>query len=104
MVAVVRARSLARQLGGSGELVVRPPLEDLGRLIRLPVPSLDPARLLQVTTCVAAAAAFIRDRGEHATVSQALVTAGIEAMAVLGCFILLGRPLGLWGRSAAPRR
>jgi hypothetical protein len=98
MVAVLRARSLARRLDGSGALAVRPPLKDLRRLIRLPVPSLDSRRLLLVITCVAAAAAFVRDRGEHATVSEAFVTAGIEGMAVVGCFFVLGPALGLWRR------
>lgn len=95
MVAVLRTRSLARTLDGSGARSVRPPLEDLGRVTRLPVPSLDARRLLLLTTCVAAAAAFMRDRGEHATFGQACVTAGIEAMAVVGCFIVLGPALGL---------
>jgi hypothetical protein len=98
MVAVLRARSLARRLDSSGALAARPPLKDLSRLIRLPVPSLDARRLLLVTTCVAAAAAFVRDRGEHATVTGASVTAGIEAMAVVGCFFVLGPALGLWRR------
>ncbi len=98
LVAVLRARSLARRLDGSGALAARPPLEDLRRLTRLPVPSLDAGRLLLVTTFVAAAAAFVRDRGERAAVSEALVTAGIEAAAVIGCFLLLGRALGVWHR------
>ena len=38
LVAVLRARTLARRLEGAGAPAVRPPLEDLGRLIRLPVP------------------------------------------------------------------
>jgi hypothetical protein len=50
LVAVLRARSLARRLDGHGALAVRPPLEDLGRLVRLPVPPLDARRLLVVTT------------------------------------------------------
>lgn len=98
MVTVLRTRSLARRLDGSGDLPVRPPLDDLARLICLPVPSLAPRRLLLVTTSLAAAAAFVRDRGEHATVGQALVTAGIEGTAVVACFLVLGPALGLWRR------
>jgi hypothetical protein len=98
MIAVLRARSLARRLGGSGALALRPPLEDLSRLVRFPVRSLDARRLLLVTTCVAATAAFLRDRGEHASVGEAFVPAGIEGMAVVACFLVLGPALGLWRR------
>jgi uncharacterized membrane protein len=98
MVGVLRARTLARRLDGSRTLAVRQPLEDLGRVIRLPLPSIDPGRLLLVTASVAAAAAFVRDRAEHATAAQAVITGGVEAMAVVACFLLLGRPLGLWRR------
>ena len=84
LVAVLRTRALARRLDRSGTLAVRPPLTDLGRLVRLPVPSLDSRRLLLLTTCLAAAAAFLRDRVERGTVSEAFVTAGIEGMAVVG--------------------
>jgi hypothetical protein len=98
LVSVLRARSLARRLDGPGALAVRPPLADLGRLVRLPVPSLDDRRLLLVTTCLAAAAAFVRDRVEHGTVGEAFVTAGIEGMAVVACFVVLGPALGLWRR------
>jgi hypothetical protein len=102
MGAVLRARSLARRLDGSGAPAVRPPLDDLRRLVPLPVPSLDPGRLLVVTTCAAAAAAFVRDRAEHATVGQALETAGIEAAAVIAGFFLLGSTLGLRRRREVP--
>jgi hypothetical protein len=95
VVAVLRSRSLARRLHGSDAPAVRPPLEDLGRLILLPVPALDNRALLLATTCVAAAAAFLRDLGEHATAGGAFVTAGIEAMAVVGCFVAFGAALGL---------
>ena len=95
---MLRVRSLARRLDGAGAPAVRPPLADLARLVRLPVPLLDNRRLLLVTTCVAAAAAFVRDRAEHATVGGALVTAGIEATAVVACFVVLGPALGLWRR------
>jgi uncharacterized membrane protein len=95
LVRVLRARSLARRLDGSGAHAVRPPLDDLARLVPLPVPALGAAQLLLVTTCAAAAAAFLRDRAEHAAAGQALVTAGIEAAAVVACFAVLGRALGI---------
>jgi hypothetical protein len=98
LVAVLRARSLARRLEGSDTPALRPPLEDLGRLIRLPVPALDNRTLLPVATFVAAAAAFLRDLGEHATAHGALITAGIEAMAVVGCFVVFGAALGVRDR------
>jgi hypothetical protein len=94
LVAVLRAWSLARRLGGS-RAAVRPPLEDLRRLTHLPVPALGNRTLLPLTVAVAAAAAFVRDHGEHATASGALVTAGIEATAVVGCFVVFGAALGL---------
>jgi hypothetical protein len=96
--AVLRARSLARRLDVTGLAVARPPLADLRRLIPVPVPQLGPGRLLLLMTCLAAAGAFLRDRGEHATIAGALLTAGIEAAAVIACFVVLGRPLGLWHR------
>jgi hypothetical protein len=98
LVAVLRARSLARRLEGSDTPILRPPLEDLGRLIRLPVPALDNRTLLPVVMFVAAVAAFLRDLGEHATAGGALVTAGIEATAVVGCFVVFGAALGLRDR------
>jgi hypothetical protein len=100
LVAVLRARGLARRLEGASAVSVRPPLEDLGRIVRVPIPPVDAGRLLAVVTTVAAAAAFVRDRAEHATVSAAVVTAGIEAAAVVVCFLALGRALGL--RRAGP--
>lgn len=99
MVAVLRARALARRLDGAGALAVRPPLEDLGRLAGLPFASLDARRLLLITTCIAAAAAFVRDRVEQGHVGEALVAAGIEGTAVVACFLVLGPALGLWHRS-----
>jgi hypothetical protein len=36
------------------------------------------------------------DTAEHASPSNAALTAGIEATAVVTCFVVLGRPLGLW--------
>ena len=96
LVAVLRARWPARRLPGSREVAVRPPLEDLRALIGLPVPLLGAGPLLALTACSAAAAAFARDLAEHATVGGAIVTGCIEALAVVACFVLLGRPLGLW--------
>ena len=96
LVAVLRARALARRLDGARAPAVRPPLEELATLLRLPVPALGPGPLLLLTTALAAAAAFARDHAEHATVDGAFATAGIEAAAVVACYAVLGRPLGLW--------
>jgi uncharacterized membrane protein len=104
LVAVVRARSLARRLDGARVPAVRPPLDDLGRLTRLEIPPVAPARLLPLVTIVAAAAAFLRDRVEAGSVADALLVAGIEAAAVVACFAVLGRPLGLWARRARTRQ
>jgi uncharacterized membrane protein len=97
-VSVLRSQSLARRIDGTQALAVRSPLDDLRLVTGLPVPSLGIGRLLALTTCFAAAAAFIRDRAEHASASQALLTAGIEALAVVACFAGLGRALALWRR------
>jgi uncharacterized membrane protein len=98
LVAVVRARALARRLEGARTPAARPPLADLRRLMGVPIPQLPARRLLLITTCVAAAAAFVRDRAEAGTIANALLVAGIESAAVVACFALLGRPLGLWRR------
>jgi hypothetical protein len=95
LIAVLRARSLVRRLPGGSAPAVRPPLADLRRLTGLPVPALDTGRLLALTTCAAAAAAFVRAGAERDTLAVAFATAGIEAAAVLVCFTLLGRRLGL---------
>lgn len=96
LVAVLRARSLARRLPGAGAVAVRSPLADLGQLTGMAIPMVNTHRLLVLVTCAAAAAAFVRDRAEQATVGGAFVTAGIEAAAVVACFAVLGRALGLW--------
>jgi uncharacterized membrane protein len=96
--AVLRARSLAHRLDGAGALAVRPPLEDLRRVSRLPVPLLDARRLLLLTACVAAAAAFARDRVEHGALGEAFALASIEGIAVVACYFVLGPALGLWRR------
>jgi hypothetical protein len=98
LLSVLRARAHARRLDGPGALAVRPPLEDVGRLVGLPVPSLDARRLLLVTTAVAAAGAFLRDRVEHGSVGEAFAFAGLEGLAVVVCFFVLGPALGLWRR------
>ena len=100
LVAVLRARALARRLDGAGALAVRPPLEDLGRLAALPSASLDARRLLLITTCIAAAGG-VRPRPRRAGDASARrsSTAGIEATAVVACFLVLGPALGLWHRS-----
>ena len=59
------------------------------------LPSLDSRQLLALVTGVAVVAAFLRDMAEHATVEGALVTAGIEAAAVVGGFLVLSGALGL---------
>jgi hypothetical protein len=92
---VLRARSLARRLGAAGDPAWRSPLDDLGRLVRVGIGPVRPGHLLAATTLLAAAAAFARDRGEDATVGAALITSGIEAGAVVVCFLLLGPALGL---------
>ena len=96
--AVLRARALAHRLDGAGALAVRPPLEDLRRLSRLPVPLLDARLLLLLTACVAAAAAFVRDRVERGMLGEAFALAGIEGIAVVACYFVLGPALGLWRR------
>jgi hypothetical protein len=98
LLSVLRARAHARRLDGPGALAVRPPLEDVGRLVGLPVPSLDARRLLLVTTAVAAAGAFLRDRVEHGSMGEAFAFAGLEGLAVVVCFFVLGPALGLWRR------
>jgi hypothetical protein len=97
-VAVSRVRRLARRLDASNASSYRSPLADIRRLTRLPIPLLGTRQLLLATVAMAAAAAFARDRAEHAAVGQAIVTAGVEVVAVLVCFVVLGRPLGLWRR------
>jgi hypothetical protein len=97
LVAVLRAWGLARRLERARAPATRPPLEDLRRLLGLPVPALGNRILLPAVACVAAAAAFVRDHAEHATAGGALATAGIEAAAVVACFLAFGRALGVRG-------
>jgi len=102
-VAVLRARSLARRLDGSRAPSARPPVGDLIALTGLRLAPLDAPRLLGITAGVAAVAAFARDRAEQASIDAALTTAGIEALAVIACFLVLGPVLGLWSRPARGR-
>jgi hypothetical protein len=97
LVAVLRARALTRRLEGAGAAARRSPLEDLGRLLPIAIPRVGTAQLLALVTALAAAAAFVRDRAEHAGAGGAALTAAIEAIAVLACFAAFGRALGLWG-------
>lgn len=85
---VLRARRLTRRLAGSRERVTSWPLGP--RMV-----DLDPRELLGATVAVAGAAAFWWDRGEQGTYVHALATAGVEATAVVACFLLLGPALGL---------
>jgi hypothetical protein len=49
---------------------------------------------------VAVAAALLRGHAEHVAVGAALGFAAVEAVAVLACFAVLGRALGLRGPRA----
>jgi len=98
-ILVLRARSFARKLDGSRTRAIRPPLNDLATFIPLPLTSVDAYRFYFFTICIAAVAAFVWDRGEQATIAQALVIAGVEAASIAGCFALLGRTLGLSHRA-----
>jgi hypothetical protein len=89
LVTVLRALAIARKLAGGRT-----------RAVRSPLPMVPMPQLLALTTVCAAVAAFLRDTAENASASQALVTAGIEAAAVVGCFLALGPALGLWRRGA----
>ena len=95
LLGVLRSWRLARRLEPGDGVQLRPPLEDLAQLIGVRAPLVEPRRLLVLTTALGSSCAFLRDRGEHAAVGQALVTAGIEAAAIVGCFLALGRVLGI---------
>ena len=104
---VLRSRSLLRRLGALRQRVTRSPLADLGAAARVATPVLSPLALLSCTAVVAAAAAFIWDRGEHATVTAAVGAAGTEAALTVVGFLLLGPALGLrpgrHGDTSVPR-
>ena len=94
------ARPPARALGQAGG----PPAARGRRTARPPAgPALGARSLLLLTTCLAAAAAFLRDLVEQATVGGAIVTAGIEAMAVIACF-LVSAPRSACSAAEAPHR
>jgi hypothetical protein len=94
-IAVFHARALIRRLDGADARTVRSPLQDVTELLHADVQPPTAASMLGPVVCLAAAAAFLRDTAEDASLSGAAVTAGIEALAVVGCFIALGRILGL---------
>lgn len=98
-VAVIRARRLARNLPGTRQRIIRPPADDLATLVRFSLPTVTMSQLLTATTVCAAAAAFVWDHGEQATLVSALAVAGFEATAVLLCFLTLGPALGLRTRA-----
>jgi len=93
--AVARSRALARRLEGATGRAVRPPLDDLAALAGLRAPALGAGRQLAIVTGVAVAAALLREHAEHDAVGPALAIATVEALAVLACFAVLGRVLGL---------
>ena len=95
-VGVLAARRFTRRLPGARDTATHPPLADLQTLIPVRIPQLGTAPLLVAVSCLAAAAAFARDTAEHATAGGAAVTASVEAAAVIACFLVLGRALGLW--------
>ena len=97
IAAVLRARRLTRRLDGARGVTSHSPLDDLARLVHSArVPQLGTGPLLAAVTALAAVGAFARDTAEHASAGGAATTAGIEALAVVVCFLVLGRPLGLW--------
>jgi hypothetical protein len=100
LVAVLRARGLTRRLDGAAVRAVRPPLQDVVRILGARVTPPGTRVVLALTTCVAAAAAFLRDTAESAGAGQATVTAAIEALAVVGCFALSAKP---WDSGVGPR-
>lgn len=100
LAAVARSRALARGLEGAADRAVRPPLDDLAALAGLRAPALGDARQLAIATVAGVAAALLRGHAEHVAISAALVSAGVEALAVGVCFAVLGRALGLRGARA----
>ncbi|WP_157592401.1 hypothetical protein [Solirubrobacter soli] len=96
LVAVLHARGFIRRLDGALGRTVRSPLEDVVLLLHSENEPPTALLMLAPTALVAAAAAFLRDTAEHASPSNAALTAGIEALAVVACFVTLGQLLGLW--------
>jgi hypothetical protein len=100
LIAVIRVREDTRCLAGARDTAVRSPSADLAQLAGINVRAREGWSLLVPVTCLATAAAYLRDVAEHATAGEATVSAGIEAAAVIVCFALLGPALGLWSRRA----
>lgn len=92
-ILVLRAQRLTRRLDGSGDRVMRMPFSRRVRVVNA-------YELLAPTVAAVGAAAFWWDRGEQGTYLHALSTAGLEATAVVTCFLLLGPALGLHHRDA----
>ncbi|WP_157592375.1 HAAS signaling domain-containing protein [Solirubrobacter soli] len=98
LIIVIRVGLATRRLEGARDTVAHSPLADLAQLAAVDVRALEGWGLLAPVTCLAAAAAYLRDVAEHATVGQATLSAGIEAAAVIVCFAAFGPALGLWTR------
>jgi hypothetical protein len=104
LVAVARARQLARRLPGGRARVAHSPVADV---FGLPLPAvvvrlvawLDPvrypARGCAVVAALAALGALERDLGEGASFAGASATGLVELAAVVACFAALGPALGL---------
>ena len=101
LLVVFLARRLTRRLEGARVPAARPPLEDVSRLLRTTLPQPRTTALLAAVTGLAALAAFARDTAEHASTGGAALTAAIEAVAVIACFVIFGRELGLWRRDGS---
>jgi hypothetical protein len=99
LIAVLQARASIRRLGGTDQRAARSPLEDVALLLHARTEPPTALQMLAPTIVVAAVAAFLRDTAERASVANAALTAGLEAIAVVACFLIFGRPLGLWGPS-----
>ncbi|MBO1756707.1 hypothetical protein [Allobranchiibius sp. CTAmp26] len=98
MVGVLRTRSVIRAYRHAADRPVRSPLADLSAATHLSLPQVGAGRLLLPTALIAAAAAFGRDRAEHAAVPAALMSAGVEVALVILGLALLGPALGLRAR------
>ena len=90
-----------RSLDGARSAAAHSPIADLAQLAAVDIRGPGGRSLLVPVTCVAAAAAYPRDVAERATISQATLTAGTEAAAVIVCFAVYGPALGLWTRRAS---
>jgi hypothetical protein len=109
IIAVLRARSLARRIDPRAGVDRRSPVTDLATVAARLLPrgevAVPPIRFVLVPTALlAAAAAFAWDHGDHGTVTTSLAAAGVEALLTIGGFVVLGPALGLRTRSARFRR